>query len=97
MARLGRLSESPLTLNCPTTSLPPTHIIWAKGTDYLSNGATYGITTVLIDRQNSIFNNLLRINQTPEQAEGLYFFQVGNDIDGPIQDQFVGAQRTIGR
>ena len=97
LARLGRLSESPLTLNCPTTGLPPTHIIWAKGTDYLANGGTYGIATMLRDRHNSTFDNLLRINQTPEQSEGLYFFQVGNDIDRPVQDRFVGAQRTVGR
>ena len=84
--RLGRSSESPITLNCPTMGLLPTVTIWSKdGADLVSNG-TYEITTQLRDRQTTKFDNYLRIYQTPQQAEGLYrCFQVSL-IDGPIHD-----------
>lgn len=87
---MGRVSESPLTLNSPTTGLPPTTITWKKGvvssTFRLENGTTYGVTTVLRERHSSTFDNLLRINQTLQQAEGLYYFQAENAIEGPVQN-----------
>ena len=86
---MGRVSELPLTLNSPTTGLPPTTITWKKGivssTFRLEHGATYGMTTVLRERHTSMFDNLLHINQTPQQAEGLYYFQAENAIEGPVQ------------
>ena len=96
LARIGRVSESPLILNSPTTGLPPTHIIWAKGLQLqiLKTGTTYEMTTVLRDRQTSTFDNFLRINQTLQQAEGLYYFQAGNAMDGPVQNVAEGATGT---
>lgn len=95
---MGRVSESPLTLNSPTTGLPPTGITWKKGVDSievrLENGTTYGIISVLRERHTSMFDNLLRINQTPQQAKGLYYFQAENAIEGPIQRLDVEATTT---
>ena len=95
--RLGRISESPLTLNCPTTNLPPTVILWGKGGHRLENGTTFGMTTVLRDRQTSTFDNLLHINQTPQQAEGLYSFSVASLVDDPVQSPLQEPNETMGR
>ena len=91
---LGRFSESPLVLHCPTTGLPPTNVVWGKGVDLLDNGATYGTTTQLRDRKNSTFDNFLLIRQTMQQAEGLYFFFAANAIDGTVQDKVNGANTS---
>ena len=60
--RLGRSSESPITLNCPTTGLLPTVTFWEKNGEDLVSGGTYEITTKLRDRRTTIFDNYLRIN-----------------------------------
>ena len=93
LEQLGRSSESPITLNCPTTGLPPTAMFWEKGGEDLVSGGTYEIITELRDRQTTSFDNFLRINQTPQQAEGIYRCQAVNALDGPVQE---GAEITRG-
>ena len=93
--QLGRSSESPITLNCPTTGLPPTFVYWRKG-ESLSNGGAYEITTELRDRQNTTFDNFLHVSQTPQQAGGIYSCRVVNALDGPIQNRSAGAEITRG-
>ena len=85
--RLGRSSESPITLNCPTTGLLPTVTFWERNGGDLVSGGTYEITTKLRDRQNTTFDNFLHIYQTPQQAEGIYRCIPVSSMDGPVQDR----------
>ena len=94
--QLGRSSESPITLNCPTTGLPPTAVFWRRSGELLSTGGAYEITTELRDRQNTTFDNFLRISQTPQQAGGIYRCEAVNALDGPIQNRTAGADITSG-
>ena len=84
--QLGRSSESPITLNCPTTGLLPTVTFWEKNGEDLVSGGTYEITTKLRDRRTTIFDNYLRIYQTPQQAEGIYRCHPVSSMDGPVQN-----------
>ena len=85
--RLGRSSESPITLNCPTTGLLPTVTHWEKNGEDLVSGGTYEITTQLRDRQTTTFDNYLHIYQMPQPAEGIYRCIPVSSMDGPIQDR----------
>ena len=93
---LGRSSELPITLNCPTTGLPPTTVEWSRDGEKLVNSGAYRITMVLRDRENSTFDNFLQINQTHREAEALYHCLVENALDGPIQNRTKGAKITTG-
>ena len=84
--RLGRSSESPITLNCPTTGLLPTFMYWYKSGELLASGGTYEITTKLRDRQTTTFDNFLRIYQVPQLAAGIYSCVPVSSMDGPVQD-----------
>ena len=68
-------------------------MFWEKGGEDLVSGGTYEIVTELRDRQTTTFDNFLRINQTPQQAEGLYRCTAVNALDGPVQE---GAEITRG-
>ena len=85
--QLGRVSESPITLNCPTTGLLPTLTLWRKsGADLsLVSGGIYEISEELRDRQTATFDNFLRIYQTHQQAEGIYTCTSISAVDGPVQ------------
>ena len=85
--RLGRSSESPITLNCPTTGLLPTVTYWEKNGGDLVSGGTYEITTQLRDRRTTSFDNYLRIYQTLQLVEGIYRCIPVSSMDGPIQDR----------
>ena len=82
--RLGRFSESPFILNCPTTGLPSTYTFWYKSGESLTSGGTYHFTRVLRDRQTSSFDNFLLINQTLQQVSGIYDCTPRNVLKGPI-------------
>ena len=84
--RLGRSSESPITLNCPTTGLLPTFMHWYKNGELLTGGGTYEITTKLRDRQTTTFDNFLYIYQVPQLAAGIYGCVPVSSMDGPVQD-----------
>ena len=94
---VGRSSESPITLNCPTTGLPPTTMFWQRSGEDLVNSVTYEITTVLRDRENTTFDNnyFLRIYQTPQEAQAMYHCEALNALDGPVQNPATGAELTI--
>ena len=85
--QLGRSSESPLTLNCPTTGLLPTVTFWERNGVDLVSGGTYEITTKFRDRQTTKFDNFLRLYQPPQLAEGIYRCIPVSSMDGPIQDR----------
>ena len=68
-------------------------MFWGKGGEDLVSGGTYEIKTELRDRQTTTFDNFLRINQTPQQAEGIYRCTAVNALDGPVQE---GAEITRG-
>ena len=93
--RLGRSSESPITLNCPTTGLLPTVTYWEKNGGDLVSGGTYEITTQLRNRQTTTFDNYLRIFQTPQQAEGIYRCIPVSSLDGPIQDRNISRSSLL--
>ena len=92
--RLGRSSESPITLNCPTTGLLPTVTYWERDGVDLVSGGTYEITTKLRDRQTTKFDNYLRIYQTPQQAAGIYRCIPVSSMDGPIQDRNITIRQS---
>jgi hypothetical protein len=58
---MRRTSESPFTLTCTSTSLPPYFIWWLKGGDVISNGDPYSISSVLTDRPESTYENQLTV------------------------------------
>ena len=93
---LGRSSDSPITLNCPTTGLPPYLVTWRKSGDLLVSGGSYEISTVLRDRKNTTFDHFLRIYQTPQQAQGIYRCWSGNALEGPVQNRSAGATISSG-
>ena len=93
---LGRSSESPITLNCPTTGLPPTAVFWLRSGEDLVNSDTYEMMMVLRDRLNTTSDNFLRIYQTPQEAEAIYNCIVVNALDGPVQNRTAGAEITRG-
>ena len=93
---LGRSSESPITLNCPTTGLPPTAVFWQRSGESLANSGTYDITMMLRDRLNTTFDNLLQIYQTPQEAQAIYRCEAVNALDGPVQNRTSGAEITRG-
>ena len=92
---LGRSSESPITLNCPTTGLLPTLRFWRKNGIDLVAGSDYEISTELRSRENTTFDNFLHLFQTPQQAQGIYQCIALSDLDGPVQ-RFSGAMQTLG-
>ena len=67
---------------------------WRKSRQYLVSGGTYKITTELRDRQTTTFDNFLRINQTPQQAAGIYGCTSVSAVDGPVQGR--DAEQTHG-
>ena len=71
-------------------------MFWEKGGEDLVSGGTYELITELRDRQTTTFDNFLRINQTPQQADGIYRCTAVNALDGPVQDRFEGAETTNG-
>ena len=97
---LGRSSDSPITLNCPTTGLPPSLVTWQKnGIDLaplVSGGSSsYDISTEIRDRRNTTFDHFLYIYQTPQQAEGIYRCLSVNAIEGPVQNRSEGAMTSL--
>lgn len=96
LSSVGRVSESPLTLNCATSDLPPTLVEWSRSGLPLANGATYQMSQVITNRRNSSYDNLLTINQTLESTSGFYECFVLNVID-QAPDQRLDFQRSSGR
>ena len=93
---LGRSSESPITLNCPTTGLLPTLRFWRKNGIDLVAGSDYEISTELRSRENTTFDYFLHLFQTPQQAQGIYQCLALSDLDGPVQNRSEGAMQTLG-
>ena len=71
-------------------------MFWHRSGEDLVNSVTYEKTIVLRDRENSTFDNLLQIYQTPQKAQAIYRCQAVNALDGPVQNQTKGAEITRG-
>ena len=101
---LGRLQISSvqkvpslsIVINCGTTGLPPTRVVWTKGRRQLLNNEAYQLSQFLRDRTTSAYNNLLTLNQTLQQSRGIYLCTVVNRQSGPTQSRF-GPTETRGK
>ena len=85
IATIKRVPLNSLVINCSTTGLPATRIVWTKGATQLVNSETYQLTQLLSDRSTSTYSNLLTINQTLQEATGLYSCTADSEQTGTIQ------------
>ena len=69
-------SELTLILNCTTTGLPPTIVTWSKDGVEMSNGNNYAFSQMVIDVDNTVYENLLIIDSESvcinHEYQGLY-------------------------
>lgn len=85
-----------IVINCSTTGLPPTRVIWTKGETQLVNNQMYQLSQFPSDRVTSTYSNLLTINQTLQQSRGLYLCEVESEQTGTNQSSF-GPNITQGK
>ena len=85
-----------IVINCSTTGLPPTRVIWTKGETQLVNNQMYQLSQFPSDRVTSTYSNLLTINQTLQQLRGFYHCKVESEQTGTSQSSF-GANITQGK
>ena len=103
-AHIGRLQISSaqkvpspsIVINCGTTGLPPTRVVWTKEGMQLVNNQTYQLSQFLRDRTTSAYSNLLTINQTLQQSRGLYRCAVDSEQTGTNQSRS-GPNITTGK
>ena len=103
-AHIGRLQISSvqkvpspsIVINCGTTGLPPTRVVWIKEDEELVNNETYQLSQFLSDRATSAYSNLLTINQTLQQSRGLYLCAVDSEQTGTNQSSY-GPHVTTGK
>jgi len=74
-----------LVINCSTTGLPATSIVWTKEATRIVNSETYQLTQLVSDRSTTTYSNLLTINQTLQEARGFYSCTAANEQTGTIQ------------
>ena len=99
-AHIGRLQISSaqkvpspsIVINCGTTGLPPTRVVWTKEGMQLVNNQTYQLSQFLRDRTTSAYSNLLTINQTLQQSRGVYRCAVDSEQTGTNQST---SSRTV--
>lgn len=67
-------SDFTLTLNCTSTGLPPTNVTWSKDGVEISSGDSYTFSQRVIDMDNTVYENLLFVNNylTSDVIQGLY-------------------------
>ena len=81
-----------IVINCSTTGLPPTRVIWTKGETQLVNNQMYQLSQFPSDRVTSTYSNLLAINQTLQQLRGVYRCAVNSEQTGTNQST---SSRTV--
>ena len=74
IAAIRKVPSPSIVINCSTTGLPPTSIVWTKGSAQLVNNEVYQLSQLLSDRATSTYSNLLTVNQTLQELRGIYHF-----------------------
>ena len=73
--------EGLYTVTCTTAGSPPTSVTWTRNSDIISkNDSMYKSTVMLVDRNNTIYQNLLTIGGSFEDAVGEYSCMVENSL-----------------
>ena len=85
-----------IVINCSTTGLPPTSILWTRGSVQLVNNQVYQLSQLLSDRATSTYSNLLTINQTLQNLKGIYGFAATSEQTGTNQST-TGSNNGIGK
>ena len=77
------------TVTCTTSGTPPTSVTWTKnGVAISTNDSMYQFTQVLIDRNDTVYENLLTIKGVFEDAIGDYSCTAENSL---------GVSETVNR
>ena len=77
----GLNSEGHYTLTCTTSGSPPTSVMWTRnGAPVSENGNMYKTTQVLVNRNETIYENLLVMSGSFEDAVGEYSCTVENSL-----------------
>lgn len=85
----GLSNEGLYTITCTTFGTPPTSVTWTKnGVVISTNNSMYQFTQVLVDRNDTIYENLLTIKEMFEDAIGDYSCTAKNSL---------GASETVNR
>ena len=96
ISAIRKVSSPSIVINCSTTGLPPTSIVWTRGSAQLVNSQVYQLSQLLSDRATSTYSNLLTINQTLQELRGLYRCTVDNEQTATIQSSS-GPNVTTGK
>jgi hypothetical protein len=74
-------SNSILSLTFQTRTAPPTDVILQRnGLNLTIDGSTIQMTQTITNRYNSYYNNILSINDDPDNVIGNYTIVVGNSV-----------------
>ena len=77
----GLTSEGLYTITCTTFGTPPTSVTWTKnGVVISTNDSMYQFTQVLVDRNDTIYENLLIIKGAYKDVVGDYSCTVENSL-----------------
>ena len=82
-----KMSLPSIVINCSTTGLPPTNVVWTRGNEMLVNNQTYQLSQLLSNRMQSAYNNLLTINLELQELKGIYLCIVINEQTGNNQSR----------
>ena len=74
ISAIRKVPSPSIMINCSTTGLPPTSILWTRGSAQLVNNQVYQLSQFPSDRATSTYSNLLTINQTLQNLKGIYRF-----------------------
>ena len=77
----GQTAEELYTLTCTSSGSPPTSVTWTRnGVTITADDDQYKATQQLVNRTETIYNNLLTISGSFEDAIGDYSCSVENSI-----------------
>ena len=89
ISAIRKVPSPSIMINCSTTGLPPTSILWTRGSAQLVNNQVYQLSQLLSDRTTSTYSNLLTINQTLQNLKGIYRFAATSEQTGSNQSTTV--------
>ena len=96
VSTVGRTSVSPLALHCDTIGLPPTLVLWTKGSFILSSGPIYQLQQTCASNFAANFTNELVIKQSLHDAQGVYSCTMNNNLHQVLVGRDPGPQKSVG-
>ena len=96
ISTIRKVPSPSIVINCSTTGLPPTSILWTRGSTQLVNNQVYQLSQLLSDRATSTYSNLLTINQTLQGLRGIYLCSASSEQTATIQSRS-GPNVTTGK